>query len=62
MAPYQIISGDYDGSNIKTDSRFDSTYIQTVAKISAGSNHLMMLTNKYYGETDVFAIGVIVKN
>lgn len=58
MAPYQIISGDYDSSKIKTDSRFDAAYIQTVAKISAGSNHLMMLTNKYYGETDVFAIGL----
>ena len=58
MAPYQIISGDYDNSKIKTDSRFDAAYIQTVAKISAGSNHLMMLTNKYYGETDVFAIGL----
>ncbi|MCI5604818.1 MAG: hypothetical protein MR413_04125, partial [Clostridia bacterium] len=49
MAPYQIVNG---------EAVSDDNYIQNIARISAGSNHLMMLTNKHYGETDVFAIGL----
>ena len=56
MAPYQIVKGDADS---------DDYYIQNISRISAGTDHMLMLTNKYYnydsvsgkGVTNAYAIG-----